>query len=351
MEKIKPKSKVKEVEDLTGKRFGRLTVLCKADDFIRESDGRRFRQWLCLCDCGNKKILKERLLKEGSSKSCGCLQRESASIIAQNKTLDLTGKRFGKLLVIERVENHIKPNGQQVAMWLCLCNCGEKTIVSTYNLTHDKTKSCGCLREESHNKKYNKYDLSGEYGIGWTSNTNKEFYFDLEDYDKIKDYCWFESNNNYILSPQSNRNTNIPIHRIIMLNENNLNNTEIDIDHIRGNTSRNDNRKSNLRIATRTENLRNQTYRSNSTSGFIGVSFRKDRNKWRAYINVDNGKQLSLGMFDDYTEAVKTRILVEQKYFGEFAFEFHKKVLDYINSGNKLIPYNREQIENILKTI
>ena len=37
-------------------------------------------------------------------------------------------------------------------------------------------------------KKYNRYDLSGEYGIGWTTNTNHVFYFDLEDYEKIKDY-------------------------------------------------------------------------------------------------------------------------------------------------------------------
>lgn len=325
-----------------------MTVLHRAEDFIRESDGRHFRQWACLCDCGNKKTLKERLLKEGSSKSCGCLQKEAVSIVAKSRTLDLTGKRFGKLLVIERAENHEKPNGQQVAMWLCLCDCGEKPTVSAYNLTHNKTKSCGCLREEPHNKKYNKYDLSGDYGIGWTSNTDKEFYFDLEDYDKIKDYCWFESKHNYILAPINN--TNVPIHRIIMLDGDDINNTEIDIDHIHGNTSRNDNRKSNLRIATITENLRNQTYRSNSTSGFIGVSFRKDRNKWRAYINVEDKKQLSLGMFDDYTDAVKTRILAEQKYFGEFAFESHKKVLDYINSGNKLIPYDRKQVERILKT-
>ena len=38
-------------------------------------------------------------------------------------------------------------------------------------------------------KKYNTYDLTGEYGIGYTSK-DEEFYFDLEDYDKIKDYCW-----------------------------------------------------------------------------------------------------------------------------------------------------------------
>ena len=59
-------------------------------------------------------------------------------------------------------------------------------------------KSCGCLQKESEikngkrNHKTNVYDLNGEYGIGWTFNTNKMFYFDLTDYDLIKNYCWFE---------------------------------------------------------------------------------------------------------------------------------------------------------------
>lgn len=341
----------KTIEDLTGKRFGRWTVIKRVEDYVRASDGRTFRQWLCRCDCGNEKVLKERVLKEGSSQSCGCLQKEKASDIAKTRVIDLTGKRFGKLLVLKRVENYIKPSGTPVVMWLCLCDCGNTCVVSTYNLTHNKTHSCGCLRKEIDNRKYNKYDLSGKYGIGWASNTNKEFYFDLEDYDKIKDHCWLETKNHYIVTSLPNIRTNMPIHRIIMLDEQNIDDTSIDIDHINGNKSRHDNRKSNLRIATRTENLRNQTYRNNSTSGFIGVSFRKDRNKWRAYINPDkDGKQLSLGMFEDYTDAVKARILAEQKYFGEFAYEDHKKVLDYINNGNKLIPYDRSQIEEILNT-
>ena len=71
-------------------------------------------------------------------------------------------------------------------------------------MKHGHTKSCGCLNNEKrsllgkNSKKYNKYNLNGEYGIGWTSNTNEEFYFDLEDYDKIKDYCWFLDNRGYI---------------------------------------------------------------------------------------------------------------------------------------------------------
>ena len=41
-------------------------------------------------------------------------------------------------------------------------------------------------------RKTNRYDLSGDVGIGWTSNTNRQFYFDLNDYELIKDYSWHE---------------------------------------------------------------------------------------------------------------------------------------------------------------
>lgn len=71
------------------------------------------------------------------------------------------------------------------------------------------------------------YDLTGEYGIGWTSNTNKEFYFDIEDYDKIKDYCWYENDGGYVVT-QRNRKT-IRMHRLIL----NLSpKDDIQVDHI-----------------------------------------------------------------------------------------------------------------------
>ena len=87
-----------------------------------------------------------------------------------------------------------------------MCDCGNKIVTTGNSLKHGHTKSCGCLNNEKrsllgkNSKKYNKYNLNGEYGIGWTSNTNEEFYFDLEDYDKIKDYCWFLDNRGYILT-------------------------------------------------------------------------------------------------------------------------------------------------------
>ena len=70
---------------------------------------------------------------------------------------DLTGKRFGRLVVIERVESHIQPNGQRKTQWLCQCDCGEKIIIKASDLKSGHTRSCGCLRIE----KITKHGLFG----------------------------------------------------------------------------------------------------------------------------------------------------------------------------------------------
>ena len=57
---------------------------------------------------------------------------------------DLTGQRFGKLLVLER--DTIVPNKTKQKQWFCLCDCGNTTITVTYSLKVGRTRSCGCLR-------------------------------------------------------------------------------------------------------------------------------------------------------------------------------------------------------------
>ncbi|WP_421355300.1 HNH endonuclease [Pseudocitrobacter faecalis] len=82
-----------------------------------------------------------------------------------------------------------------------------------------------------------------------------------------------------------------------------------DIDHI--NHIRSDNRISNLRIASRKENQRNQSLHRNNKSGHNGVHWRNDCQKWRAMIMV-NGKSKHLGYFSNIEDAVKARILANE---------------------------------------
>lgn len=89
-----------------------------------------------------------------------------------------------------------------------------------------------------------------------------------------------------------------------------------EVDHINGNTL--DNRLCNLRVCSKAENNRNKPHQSNNTSGHMGVSFKKDKRKWKAYISV-NKKQLHLGYFSTKEEAIQVRRQAEIKYFKEFA--------------------------------
>jgi len=88
------------------------------------------------------------------------------------------------------------------------------------------------------------------------------------------------------------------------------------VDH--ANRERWDNRWSNLRAATRTENNQNKSIRSDNQSGRTGVSYDRARDKWAARIKV-GGAYLHLGRYEDKEQAVMVRSAAEHKYFGEFA--------------------------------
>lgn len=139
----------------------------------------------------------------------------------------------------------------------------------------------------------------------------KKFYVDADDYDKFVDGYSFYSNHGYVhySSCKDGLNSKI-LHRLIMGEPEGM-----DVDHIDGDSL--NNRKSNLRICTHQQNGMNQKIRNTNKSGVKGVSRDNHRNMWRADICVD-GKNLSLGRFKNFDEAVRVRKEAEIKYFGEF---------------------------------
>lgn len=165
-------------------------------------------------------------------------------------------------------------------------------------------------------KKYNKYDLSGSYGVGWTSNTNKEFYFDLEDYDKIKDYCWVEevgtTGYTSIRARVPGESRHVIMSWIVIGDK--------WYDHIDHNPL--NNKKENLRKANHAENNRNRSISKNNKSGIIGVMWNSKNQNWRTRITVDN-KSIELGSFKNKEDAIVARLQAEFKYFGEFAPQRH----------------------------
>ena len=160
-------------------------------------------------------------------------------------------------------------------------------------------------------KKYNQYDLSGDYGVGWTYNTGQEFYFDLDDFHLIKDICWMENSEGYIVG----RAESYPKPKIVKMH-----NVVTDypyVDHIYH--KKYDNRRSQLRRANDQLNAHNRIIPSNNTSGVKGVCWRKREQKWRAYITV-NHKRIELGNYIDIEDAIEARKKAEEKYFGEWNY-------------------------------
>lgn len=231
------------------------------------------------------------------------------------------GVSDSKLTVIGRADDYIrKDNKGNIVRWWCRCNCGNPELVLAFgqDLRRGHTLSCGCIQEKRTsvaNKKYNKYDLSGEYGIGWTTNTNKEFYFDLEDYDKIKDYCWMTgiSGTGYtsLVAYDSDSKKQIKMAWLFGFKG---------FDHIDRNPL--NNRRSNFRPATNSENSRNSSLSSRNTSGIIGVSWIKDKQEWLAQIGFNNTNH-RIGSFVVKEDAIRARLEAEAKYHGDFAPQRH----------------------------
>ena len=122
-------------EDITGQKFNNLTAI------KRESSHKGRTRWVCECDCGNTVITSTKNLKDGKVKSCGCLKLEKP----YGNWNDLTGKKFGRLTVIEVTD---KRDYRGSIYWKCKCKCGNIVEVSNSQLVSKNVVSCGCKKKE-----------------------------------------------------------------------------------------------------------------------------------------------------------------------------------------------------------
>lgn len=134
--------------NLVGKKFGKLMPIHRLDDYVHE------RGWLyeCLCECGNIKQIREKDFLYGKTISCECSKKEY---------VDLTGKKIGKLTVLNLVEGERIHNSY---VWLCKCECGNLVKIRSSQLYDGSTRSCGCITS------------IGEYNIKQILNNNNISY-------------------------------------------------------------------------------------------------------------------------------------------------------------------------------
>lgn len=122
-----------------GKRFGKLIVLDELEPHVTPN-GSKQRIVKVQCDCGN--VYEVRLSSAQSTKQC-----RTCSGKASRK--DVTGKRFGRLLVISMADDYISPSGSRLSRCKCVCDCGNEVIINLSQLVTGATRSCGCLHNSS----------------------------------------------------------------------------------------------------------------------------------------------------------------------------------------------------------
>ena len=128
--------------DLTGLKFGKLIVVGFAGQ-----DNYGHCKWNCKCDCGGESVSLSSNLKSGKATSCGCINKEYENLI---------GKKYGRL-IIKKIDHRKKGK----IFWECVCDCGSVNIVSSCDLKNGHTKSCGCLSLESRKKEKKHEDFTG----------------------------------------------------------------------------------------------------------------------------------------------------------------------------------------------
>lgn len=154
-----------------GEKYGRLSIIA----LLYKKDRNPYFQ--CLCECGNKTIVVGHLLRSNKAKSCGCLRKETSSKLSR---IDITGKRFGRLVVTEY--SHFERGKDRKAFWKCKCDCGNEIIASASNLKAGNTSSCGCYRDEVRLQKTTRENnpmwmggVSGlKYPVGWNKKLRKK---------------------------------------------------------------------------------------------------------------------------------------------------------------------------------
>ena len=129
-------------------------------------------KWVCQCECGNIFSAVGAKIRNGWTRSCGCLQKE---VTSKRTRADLAGQQFGYLTAIKPIGTY----GHTV-LWECRCKCGNTKQATSSNLLSGQTRSCGCMKSygEALVKQYleqHNIDYKSEYGLGNLKNIPKSY--------------------------------------------------------------------------------------------------------------------------------------------------------------------------------
>lgn len=213
--------------------------------------------------------------------------------------------------------------------------------------------------------KGNKYDLDGEYGVGYTSNIKEPFYFDLEDYDKICQWTWIarhdtrkgRKENLYYIEARfrwrgdnKRKSKRIHLHHLVLGIDDKILSKPVIVDH--KNRVTYDCRKKNLQLASLRVNNINKSKQKSNTSGFIGVEWNERQQCWISRINVTEHNRETVYRGNNKHEAIIARLVAEYKYYGQdapqrYLFEKYGITQDFVKQYPERIRYYRNNTSGV----
>lgn len=203
------------------------------------------------------------------------------------------------------------------------------------------------------NNDLNDYEIKGDLVYFNLYNQKNEkvgqFFIDLDDIEKVKYKKWRLSHNHVVTGQPAKGEQRDLAHIVLSID---VRNTKIVVDHIDGNPF--NNTKANLRTCTQSENSLNKSFIGNNTSGFIGVSYRKDRGTYDPEIRKGYVR-CHLGNTKSFEDAVYKRYYAEQLLFGKYAnqaeqnkkYEFTKNLPDNKKAELRSIVEQKLKAKNL----
>lgn len=292
--------------DLTNKKFGRLT----AKEIVRTVPGKG-NIWRCECECGGEKEVPAAYLRNGHTKSCGCLNKEH---------MDIAGRRWGRLTAVRPVgHEEIPGTGKRRAVWLFRCDCGTEKEIPASQVKHAGTRSCGCLAKE-HITNLRRRDITGQVFGRLTAIRP------TEERDQYGSVIWE-------LSCECG---NTVYKTINTLKSGKVLSCGCLYKQTRSETVKH---RRDLVAGTSVSSIVvSKRLRSNNTSGHTGVSYDEKHDRWHAFIDFQ-GKHYNLGTHSTFQLAVNARKAAEKR--------LHDPVIKkYIDT---LTPARKEEFREYLR--
>ncbi len=137
---------ISNVKDLTGQKFGELTVISKSEPPDHIKSNRDSAHWLCKCSCGNTQIFRGTSLSRNNYSRCSECAKKARILSSNKKRKSNVGYTKNQLTIIKDLDEY---DSNHSLLCIAKCTCGKEIKICPTYIKNGNTKSCGCIKISS----------------------------------------------------------------------------------------------------------------------------------------------------------------------------------------------------------